>query len=120
MFGSSLNAIAPLLRPFSRPVHLLGIGDVPTAAAAVQYGVDSFDSAFPTRIARHGRALVRVQGAGGDLLGSSSSFRRSLATSGLTPISGEGGSSPRGLAYLDIRKSRFREDDQPLDHSCGT
>lgn len=40
-----------------------GIGDIPTAADAIQYGVDSFDSAFPTRIARHGRAIVTTQGA---------------------------------------------------------
>jgi queuine tRNA-ribosyltransferase len=38
--------------------HLLGIGDVDDLVLAVGAGVDTFDCATPTRLARHGTALV--------------------------------------------------------------
>ena len=38
--------------------HLLGIGDVDDLVHAVGAGIDSFDCATPTRLARHGTALV--------------------------------------------------------------
>jgi queuine tRNA-ribosyltransferase len=41
-----------------RPRHLLGIGDVPSLIRGVELGVDTFDCAVPTRIGRHGVALV--------------------------------------------------------------
>lgn len=41
-----------------RPRHLLGIGDVDDLLAGVQLGVDTFDCAIPTRLGRHGVALV--------------------------------------------------------------
>jgi queuine tRNA-ribosyltransferase len=41
-----------------RPRHLLGIGDVDDIIHAVGEGVDFFDCATPTRLARHGTALV--------------------------------------------------------------
>jgi queuine tRNA-ribosyltransferase len=41
-----------------RPRHLLGIGDVDDILHAVGAGVDSFDCAIPTRLGRHGTALV--------------------------------------------------------------
>jgi queuine tRNA-ribosyltransferase len=41
-----------------RPRHLLGIGDVDDILHAVGTGVDLFDCATPTRLARHGTALV--------------------------------------------------------------
>jgi queuine tRNA-ribosyltransferase len=44
--------------PDERPRHLLGIGDVDDVLHAVAAGVDSFDCATPTRLARHGTALV--------------------------------------------------------------
>ncbi len=44
--------------PVDRPRHLLGIGDVDDIVHAVGMGVDSFDCATPTRLARHGTALV--------------------------------------------------------------
>lgn len=40
------------------PRHLLGIGDVDDILAAVAAGIDTFDCATPTRLARHGTALV--------------------------------------------------------------
>ncbi len=41
-----------------RPRHLLGIGDVDDLIAGVERGVDTFDCAIPTRLGRHGVALV--------------------------------------------------------------
>ena len=44
--------------PEGRPRHLLGIGDVDDLVHAVAAGIDTFDCATPTRLARHGTALV--------------------------------------------------------------
>jgi queuine tRNA-ribosyltransferase len=44
--------------PDEPPRHLLGIGDVDDLVDAVGAGVDTFDCATPTRLARHGTALV--------------------------------------------------------------
>jgi queuine tRNA-ribosyltransferase len=42
----------------ARPVHLLGIGGIGDVFAGVRMGIDTFDCVSPTRIARHGWALV--------------------------------------------------------------
>jgi queuine tRNA-ribosyltransferase len=42
-----------------RPIHLLGIGAVRDIFAGVRQGIDTFDCVHPTRIARHGGALVK-------------------------------------------------------------
>jgi queuine tRNA-ribosyltransferase len=47
----------PLL-PDPLPRHLLGIGDVDDLVHGVGAGIDLFDCATPTRLARHGTALV--------------------------------------------------------------
>jgi queuine tRNA-ribosyltransferase len=44
--------------PADPPRHLLGIGDVDDLVHAVAAGIDTFDCATPTRLARHGTALV--------------------------------------------------------------
>jgi queuine tRNA-ribosyltransferase len=49
-------SLAPV--PDEKPRHLLGIGDVDDIVAAVDAGIDTFDCATPTRLARHGTALV--------------------------------------------------------------
>ncbi len=41
-----------------RPRHLLGIGDVDDLIRGVALGIDTFDCAMPTRLGRHGMALV--------------------------------------------------------------
>jgi queuine tRNA-ribosyltransferase len=43
--------------------HLLGIGDVDDILHAVAAGIDTFDCATPTRLGRHGTALVPDPGA---------------------------------------------------------
>jgi queuine tRNA-ribosyltransferase len=44
--------------PSDRPNHLLGIGDTPSIADTIPLGIDTFDSSFPTRAARHGSLLT--------------------------------------------------------------
>lgn len=52
-----LTGLMPRM-PETRPVHLLGIGDLPSITACVPLGIDTFDSAYPTRAARHGVLLT--------------------------------------------------------------
>jgi queuine tRNA-ribosyltransferase len=52
-----LEMTAPLL-PEEAPKHLLGIGDVDDLLGGIALGLDVFDCAIPTRLARHGTALV--------------------------------------------------------------
>ena len=40
--------------PHERPVHLLGIADIPSIDSGVRLGIDTFDSSHPTKCARHG------------------------------------------------------------------
>ncbi len=45
--------------PNEAPRHLLGIGDVPSIDQCIGYGIDTFDSSYPTKAARHGMILTR-------------------------------------------------------------
>jgi queuine tRNA-ribosyltransferase len=83
---------APLLRP-DRPIHLLGIGQVADIWNGVAQGIDSFDCVHPTRIARHGGALVRPgteDTAGGGVV----------------------------RDHLNLRNARFRDDPRPIEEGC--
>lgn len=42
----------------SLPRHLLGIGEIDDLIRGVELGIDTFDCAMPTRLGRHGTALV--------------------------------------------------------------
>ena len=44
--------------PDARPRHLLGIGEIDDLLRGVELGIDTFDCAMPTRIGRHGMAVV--------------------------------------------------------------
>jgi queuine tRNA-ribosyltransferase len=79
---------APLLRP-DRPIHLLGIGQVADIWNGVAAGIDTFDCVHPTRLARHGGALVRA---------------------------GTDGAAARD--HLNLRNARFRDDPRPLEEGC--
>jgi queuine tRNA-ribosyltransferase len=50
---AELERLAP-----ERPRHLLGIGEVDDLIAGVELGIDTFDCAMPTRLGRHGVAIV--------------------------------------------------------------
>ena len=56
-----LGHLMPQL-PKDRPNHLLGIGDVRSILGSIPHGVDTFDSTFPTRNARHGQLMTRTRG----------------------------------------------------------
>lgn len=45
--------------PLDKPNHLLGIGDLESLSMCVPLGVDTFDSSYPTRAARHGFLLSK-------------------------------------------------------------
>lgn len=52
-----LSFTLPLL-PKDKPNHLLGIGDLDSIKRGVELGIDTFDSSYPTRSARHGVVLT--------------------------------------------------------------
>jgi queuine tRNA-ribosyltransferase len=52
-----LDHTMPLL-PEDKPNHLLGIGDLPSLEGSIPKGIDTFDSSYPTRMARHGVVLT--------------------------------------------------------------
>lgn len=83
---------APLLRP-DRPIHLLGIGQVADIWNGVASGIDTFDCVHPTRIARHGGALIR-------------------------PGTEDTGRGVTGREHLNLRNARFRDDHRPLEDGC--
>ncbi|EGC31238.1 hypothetical protein DICPUDRAFT_7189, partial [Dictyostelium purpureum] len=52
-----LSSIMPFV-PKDKPNHLLGIGDLESIDSLIPLGIDSFDSSYPTRLARHGNILL--------------------------------------------------------------
>jgi len=59
--------------PEEKPRHLMGVGTPEDIIKAVKNGVDIFDSAFPTRNARHGviyttRGKIKLKKAKGDVI----------------------------------------------------
>lgn len=77
-----------------KPVHLLGIGGVEDVFHCVTLGIDTFDCVAPTRMARHGAALVPAAVA-------------------------EGAAVKRSEPRLNMRNARFKTDRTPLDPSCA-
>jgi queuine tRNA-ribosyltransferase len=55
-----LRFVLPLM-PAHKPIHLLGMGDIPSLDMGISLGIDTFDSAYPTKCARHGM-LITSQG----------------------------------------------------------
>ncbi|HAC64113.1 MAG TPA: tRNA guanosine(34) transglycosylase Tgt, partial [Cyanothece sp. UBA12306] len=51
---------APLL-PATKPRYLMGVGTYREMAMAIASGIDLFDCVIPTRLGRHGTALVKGQ-----------------------------------------------------------
>ncbi len=60
MLGLLVNTVPHL--PDEAPRHLLGIGDLSSLDSCIPLGIDTFDSSYPTKLARHGIALS-AQGA---------------------------------------------------------
>ncbi|MBI5272783.1 MAG: tRNA-guanosine(34) transglycosylase [Chlamydiia bacterium] len=60
MLGMLTNLMPQL--PLEKPNHLLGIGDLESLDLCIPLGLDTFDSSYPTRAARHGLLLTREGG----------------------------------------------------------
>ena len=58
--GKNLHEMIDMLKftmpliPEDKPNHLLGIGDIPSLSQAICIGIDTCDSSYPTKAARHG------------------------------------------------------------------
>ncbi|MGP1384478.1 MAG: tRNA guanosine(34) transglycosylase Tgt [Thainema sp.] len=58
LIESIVKATAPIL-PENKPRYLMGVGTYREMAQAIAAGVDLFDCVIPTRLGRHGSALVK-------------------------------------------------------------
>lgn len=72
-----------------RPRHLLGIGGIGDILQGVAMGIDTFDCVHPTRLARHGGALVRP----------------------------EHNPNPH-REHINLHNSQYREDSNPIEPDC--
>ena len=72
----------------TRPTHLLGIGGLRDILEGVNAGVDTFDCVHPTRIARHGCALIAKPEA---------EFAKE---------------------HINLKNKIYREDLRPIDEQC--
>lgn len=72
-----------------RPVHLLGIGGIQDIFEGVLQGIDTFDCVHPTRIARHGAALVKP-------------WNR----------------NDSNREHLNLKNTQYKLDDSPIEPDC--
>lgn len=77
----------------SRPIHLLGIGGVKDIFRGVELGIDTFDCVHPTRLGRHGGALVKPQ------------------------YLKDGDAGVR--EHINLNNHVYKEDDSPIESDCG-
>lgn len=77
----------------NRPVHLLGIGGISDIFNGVTYGIDTFDCVHPTRLARHGGALVPAE----------------------LKLKEDDDSKTE---HINIRNQKYKLDSRPIDDSC--
>jgi len=82
-----------------KPVHLLGIGTIDAILMAIPYGIDTFDCVYPTRLARHGSALVQP--------------------SNQIPRLVEQNANSARRYYLNLRNAVFERDESPVDKECN-
>ncbi|MDR0678496.1 MAG: tRNA guanosine(34) transglycosylase Tgt [Holosporaceae bacterium] len=75
--------------PFSRSIHLLGVGGIVDIIKGVELGMDTFDCVHPTRIARHGGALVKSQ------------YRDS-----------------KQREHINLKRSEYATNDYPIESDC--
>ncbi|MDR2268272.1 MAG: tRNA guanosine(34) transglycosylase Tgt [Holosporaceae bacterium] len=74
----------------SRPIHLLGIGGISDIFHGVSLGIDTFDCVHPTRIARHGGALVKTK------------YR-----------------DCKNREHLNLKRAQYENDDNPIETDCS-
>jgi queuine tRNA-ribosyltransferase len=73
------------------PRHLLGIGDIDDLIEGVELGIDTFDCAMPTRLGRHGHALV---------------------------ADAESAAGAESRWRIDLAKRKWSDDREPLQRGC--
>ncbi|WP_207760967.1 tRNA guanosine(34) transglycosylase Tgt [Holospora curviuscula] len=78
----------------NRPIHLLGIGKIEDIFDGVMKGIDTFDCVIPTRLGRHGGALIMPH------------YWKSAQE------------SYHARTSINLLKSCFRNDHRPIDESC--
>jgi queuine tRNA-ribosyltransferase len=76
-----------------RPTHLLGIGGIVHIFRGVSLGIDTFDCVHPTRLARHGGALIKVKN------------RDSI--------------SSKCKEHINLRNQQFELDNNPIESDCS-
>lgn len=78
-----------------RPIHLLGIGKIEDIFDGVVKGIDTFDCVVPTRLGRHGGALIKPH------------------------YWSDAIESYHGRTSINLIKSCFRNDHRPIDDRCA-
>lgn len=76
-----------------RPTHLLGIGGITDIFHGVNLGIDTFDCVHPTRLARHGGALIQIKN------------RNSI--------------SSKCKEHINLRNEQFQLDENPIENDCS-
>jgi queuine tRNA-ribosyltransferase len=88
----------------SKPRHLLGIADEVSVRNAVSLGLDTMDSCYPTRLARHGTLLVRGSDINGDNGDNNTVNEGGRQGGGKSPRAGEGAGTT-----IKIGSGRYRK-----------
>lgn len=73
----------------NRTIHLLGIGGISDIFEGVKKGIDTFDCVHPTRIARHGGALVKRAHRDSEI-----------------------------REHINLKRSEYEHDDGPIEDDC--
>ena len=77
-----------------KPIHLLGIGGIKDIFEGVKRGIDTFDCVAPTRLGRHGGALIQPH------------------------YWDTAREQPHTRESINLWKACFRSDPRPIDESC--
>jgi queuine tRNA-ribosyltransferase len=82
----------------NKPTHLLGIGDIDDIFFGVEQGIDTFDCVHPTRIARHGGALVQ------QIANSLQPYERTTY---------------KKQHHINLFNSMYKLNQDPIEHGCS-
>lgn len=86
-----------------KPRHLLGIGTIDAILMAIPYGIDTFDCVYPTRLARHGSALVNPE----------------IIAREVEPTKGKKAANGQKIRYLNLNNAIYEKDESPIDKECN-
>jgi queuine tRNA-ribosyltransferase len=118
---ATLDVVDPLL-PADKPRYLMGVGTPEDLVEGVARGIDIFDCVLPTRIARHGAALILQPDQDEPL-----HQRPSSSIPGSAQEAGEhrngdergGGRSETRHGQINLRNAIHAEDPRPIDEACA-